>query len=259
MEYVLPPSIIANQADWTLLDFTGMQQSPLSGAIRTISRGQRWQAHLLFHDLITDDRASLAALVAVLRGKSNRIWFADPAYRQRGSFPAPELLANGSFANGAAGWSAGGSAVLNGFNRNLFVQSSGVANPGAYQSVPLVAGAAYALRACLVDGPGSAAQSLGVRLSDGTNTWPNVSTSARGLITSAAVALVSGAGLQYAALMTTPATGIFAMTTYASLRRCALVQNPGGTTYYTSIPIDALPPSTFGLLRAGDRVEVNGE
>jgi hypothetical protein len=46
---------------------------------------------------------------------------------------------------------------------------------------------------------------------------------------------------------------------YASLRRCALAVNPGATTYYASLPIDTLPNSTQGLLRAGDRVEINGE
>jgi hypothetical protein len=52
---------------------------------------------------------------------------------------------------------------------------------------------------------------------------------------------------------------MFILCSYASLRRCALVVNPGATVYGSSLPIDALPASTVGLLRAGDRIEVAGE
>ena len=69
MDFVLPPSVVPNQADWSLLDYSGVQTSVLSGATRTVSRGQRWQAHLQWHDLVDDDRASLSAIMALMRGK----------------------------------------------------------------------------------------------------------------------------------------------------------------------------------------------
>ena len=261
MEYVLPPSLVANQADWTLIDFTGIQQSPLSGAIRTVSRGQRWQAHLQFHDLITDDRACLAALIAVIRGKSNRMWIADPTYKQRGSFPAPELLINGSFMQGLTGWNVAGSGTANAFNRQLSLATNDTAATSVYQAVNLVNGVAYALRSLIIDGPTTGPLSMGVQMADPGHTFPQMGLS-RGLITAVGICLAGGAANQQVLNVAAGgglAAGMIALMTYTSLRRCAMVMNPSGLTYYCTIPIDTLPSSTAGLLRAGDRVEINGE
>jgi hypothetical protein len=260
-DFVLSPSLVPNGAEWSLIDFSGVQQSVLSGATRTVSRGQRWQARLNWYNLIGDNRAYLSALMASLRGKSNRIWIPDPTYRQRGSFPAPELLTNGDFVNGATGWTAGGNCTLSGHNRTLRLSMIGVTAPYAYQSVSVVSGVAYAMRSCLVDAVGSGSDTLGVRMSDGSNNYDSVSSSARGLITVAGVAGASAAGNQRIIYVSSGASsGEAVFCTYASLRRCALAVNPTSlTTFYTSLPIDALPINTNGLLRAGDRVEVNGE
>ena len=257
-EFVLPPSLIAHEAEWTLLDFTGVQQSPLSGAVRTVSRGQRWQARLRWNSMTQDDRHLLSAIMSVVRGKSGRIWIPDPSYRQRGSFPAPEMLTNGSFANGATGWTAGGNCTLTGQNRMLRMAITGVTAPYAYQSVSLVSGVAYALRACIVDGNGTSADTLGVRMHDGTNNYDTLG-AARGLITSSAVAGASGAGTQRVLYVSAGmANGDMALVTYASLRRCALASG-AASAGATSMTIDALPINTIGVLDAGDRVEIAGE
>jgi len=260
-DYALTPSIVPNQADWTLLDFTGIQQSIMSGAVRTISRGQRWQAHFTWENLITDDRHYLSALMALMRGKSNRLWINDPTYRKRGSFPSPELLANGQFKADVVGWSATAAATLSGSNRVMRLDTGGIAAAGAYQSVNLAAGAAYALRACLVDGPNSAGLTLGVQMSVNGAPTPNVSL-ARGLITVAALATSTATGNQFPISISAGgglAAGQIVFCTYASLRRCALAVNPAAATFGTMLPVDALPVSTRGLLLAGDRVEINGE
>lgn len=258
-DYVLPPSLIANEAEWSLIDFSGVQQSPLSGALRTVSRGQRWQAQLMWRNLVKEDRNTLAALMALARGKSNRVWIPDPSYHQQGSFPATEMFTNGSFVNGATSWTAGGNCTLSGFNRTLRMSITGVTAPFAYQSVSLVSGVAYALRSCIVDGVSSDTDTLGVRMTDGTNNYDNVSASARGLITVAAVAGASGAGQQRAIYVSAGMANLeVVFSTYASLRRCAIV-NGAASAGATSIPIDALPNSTNGLLRAGDRCEIAGE
>jgi len=257
-EFVLPPSLIAHEAEWTLLDFTGTQQSPLSGAIRTVSRGQRWQARLRWNSMTQDDRHLLSALMAVVRGKSGRIWIPDPSYRKRGSFPAPEMLTNGSFENGSTSFTAGGSCVLSGHNRTLRMAINGATAPYAYQSVSLVSGVAYALRSCLVDGVNTDADTAGVRMHDGTNTYDSLG-SVRGLITASAVAGASGAGTQRVIFVSAgAASGEVIFSTYASLRRCALASG-AASAGATSMTIDILPNSTAGLLYAGDRVEIAGE
>lgn len=258
-DFVLPPSLIANLADWTLIDYSGMQQSPFSGAARTLDRGQRWQAHYQFHDLKDDNRAVLSALMASIRGKSGRMWIADPTYVQRGSFPATELLTNGSFAAGATGWTLTGSGWVNGFNRAVILMTAGAGNVTLSQPVSLTVGAAYAMRSCLIDGYLSTAATLGVQVADSGVSYSSLGL-ARGLITASGIATSGGTGSQYAIHMTAGATaGMQVISTYASLRRCALAINPAGLTYGTSIPCDALPVSVAGLLRAGDRFAINGE
>lgn len=261
VDYVLPPSIPVNQDDWQLVDYSAAQISATSGAVRTISRGQRWQVHPQWHDLIGDNRAALTAVLSALRGKSNRLWLRDGSYGQRGSFPAPELLTNGSFAAGAAGWTVNGAATLLGFNRIATLTSTSAALGSFSQQIALVSGNAYCLRACIVDGPLTPSINLGVSMNTSALAYTSFSTTARGLIQVAA--LVGGAGTaqpQYPLVFSNAAAaGEFAMVTYASLRRCALAVNPSALTYLSWLPIDALPVSTAGLLRAGDRVEINGE
>jgi hypothetical protein len=258
-DFVLPPSLIANEAEWSLIDYTGVQQSVLSGALRTVSRGQRWQARLRFLSLTLDDRNTLAALMAAVRGKSNRIWIPDPSYRQQGSFSCPELLTDGAFKNGAASWTAGGSCTISGYNRALRMNITGGTAPSAYQNQTLTSGYAYAMRSCIIDGQNSSGNNAGVQWADGMGGFPQIST-ARGLITSAALTNNGGAAAQRCLYVTSgQANGQFMLVTYTSLRRCALAVNPSANVYSTILPIDALPASTNGLLRAGDRVEVNGE
>lgn len=109
-DFVLPPPV-PNTCEWTLHDYTGVSTSVVSGAMRTVSRGQRWGVRLTWHDVAGASRAALEAFVAAMRGKSNRVWISDPAYVQRGSFPSSELLANSAFAS-TANWSGGVSYTL---------------------------------------------------------------------------------------------------------------------------------------------------
>jgi hypothetical protein len=105
----------------------------------------------------------------------------------------------------------------------------------------------------------TAGLNIGVQLADTGHTY---TANGRGLVSVAAVAQSSGAANQAVINIQTGnglAGGMAAIASYASLRRCAMVVNPANATYFTTLPLDALPVSTGGLLRAGDRVEVNSE
>lgn len=259
-EFVIPPSLCANEVDWTLVDYTGAQISPLSGAVRTISRGQRWQAHLTWSNLVDEDRALFAAFMARVCGKSNRVWLADPGYQQRGSFPTQELLVNPLF-DGTTGWAPYTGATLKGNNREMQVQAPGTSSYGFLQAVNLNAAMAYCLRSIIVDGALSSAVTNRNQWSQGATSFVSPTSNLRGMYRNAGVSNAFTAWNVFPLLMTTgtPVAGSLQLCNYASMARCAMVVNPSAAIIYNSVKIDALPFSTDGLLRAGDHVEINGE
>lgn len=103
-ELILPQSIPPAGIEWTLNDFTGVSQSPLSGAVRTLSRGQRWSVVVRYAGLSKADRAAMLSFIAACRGKANRVWLTDPSNPSRGVFPDSELLTNPDFSNGTTAW-----------------------------------------------------------------------------------------------------------------------------------------------------------
>ena len=112
-DYVLPPDLIASEVEWSMIDSTAVFTSPLNGAVRTYSRpANRWSVRLAFRNRGGAARSRLLALIAIMRGRSNRLWLCDPAYVLRGSFSCAELLTNNSAISATTGWTSSNAEVV---------------------------------------------------------------------------------------------------------------------------------------------------
>jgi hypothetical protein len=268
------PSIISN---------TAAARSIFSGASRTLGRsGDRFGFDITVTSANDRQayplRAALRNLRAGLRGQANRLWFADPSYSPRGSFPTGELLPNGSFTAAAAGWVTTNAAltVADGFAR---VQNS-IATPGYvtnFSPILTSAGAAYVVRALLYPGNQAAWEvnggttlgagdvfASGVVSAQGLFIWgfngsggssPTIDSGTITIDSSITLDADSGSSDFFLSLLCgTSAAADFVHYLYASVSRCAVVN--GGSQTGPNLNISALPASTAGLLLPGDRVQI---
>lgn len=161
------------------------------------------------------------------RGQANRFYTYPFGYTQRGSFSAPELFTNNSFASGTTGWTA---------NSTTLTAADGIARltvptpalQSISQSLTMVQYAPYALRSILHDGRGSSGLAIGRLINAGGTGTLSDYAAARGLGTLVRVNLNSGAGANYACVISPTSgyiAGDFVECSYASLARCALVDN----------------------------------
>jgi hypothetical protein len=237
---------------------TAASGSVFSGALRTLARsGDRFTFDIAVSGATDREafplRAALRRLSSALRGQTNRLWFADPSYKPRGSFPTVELLGNPNFVLGPVGWTTS-NASLTVADAYARVQNSGsaagyIVNVGAAATI---SGAAYVARALTYPGSQSAWKvNCGATAGDA------------GLLTSGALtgqrlywgALTAGGTSVYVSLLCNTATANdFVHYLYVSLSRCALVN--GGSQTGPNLNIQALPASTSGLLLPGDRVQI---
>jgi len=208
-------------------------RSPLSGASRTSERlGDLWTAKLSVRNLNGQDRARVQAFLAQLRGRSNRFYLQDHSYRQRGSFPAPELLTNNLFTNGTTSWTAQNS-TLTVADRILRVNpnSDGTtgSGPGAFQQPVLAQYVPYVGRSILLAGRRASGLN-GVYFFDGSglNGGSNYASSTFGLFTKALVSAVASASGFFPVVMA-DATGFgvgdYLECAYTSVSGCALIDN----------------------------------
>jgi len=224
----LSPQAQNPQMSWTLRSLTARHVSPLSGVSTTLERpGAHWSARLPYESLSSDWRAVFQTFVASLRGHASRFHLPVFGWTRRGSFPAPEIFTNTYFASGTTGWTA---------NSTTLTASDGIARltvptpalQSISQSVTMVQYAPYALRSILHDGRGTAGLAIGRFINaGGTGTNSDYSTS-RGLGTLVRVNLTSGAGTNYPAVISATTgyrAGDYLECSYASLARCALVDN----------------------------------
>jgi hypothetical protein len=206
-------------------------------------------------------RAFLEALRARMRGQASRVWYGDPAYVQRGSFPSGELLTNGTF-SGTTGWTTSSANItLAASDRILRSTRVSVSGDETIRSaaVTTVSGATYIARVMAYAGRGA----MDFRLRLGT--------SAGGSELSATAADITSGGLSTLAGTATGTTTYFSVVdgvsgrsiggymdfAFFSLSRCALVNGASQTS--SSINIDALPVSTAGLARVGDWVQIGNQ
>src|SRR5688572_27823257 len=106
-DVMMPAWLRLARTGFRYVDSTGVSVGEYTGVKKTAAKGgDRLAASLEFTPTTTRDstsameRAALIAFLASLRGRQNRAYLFDPSYRRRGSFPASELLANNTFANG---------------------------------------------------------------------------------------------------------------------------------------------------------------
>lgn len=112
VDILLPPWLGQARTRIRYLDNTGISRSPYNGITKTATfGGDRLAATVEFvpqgNESAKTERAALMAFLAKLRGKQNRAYLFDHGNRLRGSFPATEVLTNGTFSNGTTGFSSG--------------------------------------------------------------------------------------------------------------------------------------------------------
>lgn len=257
MDYYWPRDILPSEQTWRVIDNSGVFQSPLSGAVRTVSRpGTRVGVTLTIPPLKGSTRYRLMALLQALRGRSNRIWIPDVSTPLSGSFAANELIGNNTFPN-TTGWASSNAelALTSDSGRLRLSRTAVVADRYASYQVSTVTSAAYLLRGGIIPGRGPVNCNL------------QLGTTSTGAELVAGPTLTAGAYSQCSAIASGTTTHAivrdrisgrtadqFQFLDAPSLARCALVN--GASQTGSGLWIDALPASTNGLAYAGDMVAV---
>jgi len=262
-DYVLPPDLVAAEVNWQILDNTAVFSSALSGAVRTVSRpGNRWGCRLLFRAPSPTRRHRLLALVAALRGRSNRLWLTDPAYQQAGSLVNAELLSNNAAVAATTGWSSDNAEMVLSADSHLglrLTRTGVTADRYAFQSgLTTAASTPYAVRALVSAGRGNVNLKATAGTSQGaTGLLNGTAITSAGRIVETFTASGTTSHVSFYDLISGRAAGNFQFLSHASVARCGLVA--GGSQTGSALLIDGLPVSSAGLLRAGDWMEVGGE
>jgi len=85
-DYTWPTEVIPSSTEWRLISNTAAFVSPLSGTVRTLSRGgDRWACSVTCANLTGEKRSILQAFLARLRGQTHRVIFKDHSYNKRGT------------------------------------------------------------------------------------------------------------------------------------------------------------------------------
>jgi hypothetical protein len=262
-DYVLPPDLVASDVEWSLFDSTAVFASPLSGAVRTVSRpGTRWGVRMTFRSVSDQKRRRLMSLIAILRGRANRVWLTDPAYTLSGSFSCPELLTNNAAVTNTTGFSSSNAELVLSSDSHLALRLTRTGVTGdryVYQSAATtVASAPYAIRMLLAAGKGNARASMQAGTSQGATDVLNGATrTSAGMYVDSFTASGTSTHLSFYDYISGRAAGDFQFLSWVSSARCALVN--GASQTGGTLIIDGLPTSTNGLAKAGDWFEVNGE
>lgn len=229
-DILLPPWLKMASIGFRYMDSTGVSRPEFTGVMRTGSRGgDRLAASLEFTPQATtsadsaQERATLIAFLSSLRGKQNRAVMTNPARRLRGSFPASELVSNNTFANGTTGWAAGGGAVLTALDRVLRLTRASSTDPFATQSPSGLTQYAPYIARVMVSGAAAGEDNVGVGLNVGDAA---TSFGAAGALRSAVLVSRQTTGTFYLDQSSSgPIAGSYWEVSYASLARCALVDN----------------------------------
>lgn len=225
-DYVWPPSLRMSSVSWRYLSNAGAQTSPLTGVTRTISRsGDRLACSIRVSGSSGAERAQLQALTAALAGQSHRIYLPDLANPRRGVFPSSELLTNPEFIEGTTGWSGDSRysrAVVDGVYRATVNANTGAAAYPAFQNPTYVQYAPYAMRAFMRAGRGTWAPYV---YTAGTNNVTVAGGTGYGVSGAVPLATTGTSSGVYDNSTTGLSQGDFLDLHYASLTRCAQVDN----------------------------------
>ncbi len=253
-----PNDLIPSAATWRLIDSTGVFDSPFSGVTRTVSRpGIRWACDMTFDSISSTDRGRLLALLASLRGRSNRIWLPDFSQVKLGVFTGAELIGNTIFST-TTGWTPSTSeVVLYADGGALRATRTGVTGARYIyaDAITSVTSAQYLFRAGVTQGRGAFGFDLklgstagGTEIVDGTDQtsggYYHVVGAANGTTLYASFGDgSSGRNINDFTRFWTP-----------TVTRCALVN--GASQTGSALWVDGLPTSTDGLLLSGDLVAI---
>lgn len=219
------------------------QRSPVVASSRTLERpGSEWACTPRFNNLDGMKRAVFQQFLANCRGYGSRFYM-PTFYRNRGSFPAPELLANNTFANGTTGWSQNGLAlsVADGLLRQTRTTHNATTDMVNYGANPITVTqyAPYAARS--IDHQGrSTLWSAGPQLGSNPGGEEYGRGNAVGFGLKQLVAVLPAASVYFGLVdYDTGAniSGDFIDFSYVSLARCALVDN-GPNFFQRSDQID---------------------
>jgi hypothetical protein len=262
-DYILPPDLVGASVEWSLSDNTAVFQSPLSGAVRTVSRpGLRWGVRIVFRSVSGLKRRRLMSLITILRGRANRVYITDPAYTLAGSFSCPELLTNNAAVENTTGWTSSNAELVASADSHLglrLTRTGVTADRYVYQSAKTtVTSAPYAVRMLLYAGRGNARASMEAGTSQGATDVLNGATrTANGYYVDSFSASGTSTHFSFYDYISGRSSSDFQFLSWASASRCALVN--GSSQTGSKLIVDGLPTSTNGLALAGDWFEVNGE
>lgn len=230
-DFFFPTNVIPARSECTYIDSTARFQSPLSGAVRTVSRpGERLRLRLDFVNLSAGQRSQLQAMVAKLRGGANRVYVPLHGMAARGSFPSDELFVNSTFTAGIDDW-----ATIN-CTASL---SDGVVqirptyhNGGTfYKSVTVPnLNRSYIVRSFTSAGRGMPSYVVGpVLRQDGPLIEVSALSSNRGLLTVTGVVTATPDAQQPAAFISSGAflSGDYVNLHYATMQQCAQIDGGG--------------------------------
>jgi hypothetical protein len=238
--WVLPvsPEHIAPQDDQTTNFEASLGRGP--GQVQ-IWADPRWQFKREFKSIRGDERAALRVALNDARGRANiiRATIHEP---RRGSFQASELITNGTFSNGIAGWTVdtGWAATVSDRVAQVAVASSARTNSPLFQTITVIANAPHVLRTFTKQGRNT------LLLGAFWNVGANISSASAGL---QSVAYVPPSGsiqvgiLESDIVPSAGRAGDFFLTNFLSVSRCALIDNSPnlllqsdtlGTTWTTS-------------------------
>lgn len=257
MTDILLPDVRVAKISPSIIDTTGRFSSPLSGGVRTVARpGDRWAFRLDYQNLLDLDRARFESCLATIRGAANRLLYSPTDYVQRGSFSAPELVSNGTFASGSTGWSTS-SATLVVADRMARVQNSSAASGYIVNSASMatVSGLAYCVRTIFASGNQSAFAVDAGTTSGASDIFASGAITTPGIYAKAFTATATTLYLSLFCNTTTLADFVHYL--FASVSRCLLVN--GASQSGSALNVKGAPNSTNGLLLPGDWCEVNKE
>ena len=98
------PSITPTSQTFELVTNTSQFQSPVSGAVQTLSRkGSYWKTRMTFRNLSGSDRAEMQAFIAKMDGQTHRMRLEDYGRVRNGAATSPQsVLVDGAGQTGSS-------------------------------------------------------------------------------------------------------------------------------------------------------------
>jgi hypothetical protein len=227
-DVLIPPDLSPTEESAELVD-TGTSVFVPAFGQGQVQRSQYYEPYLrvtqTWRGLRLEDKARMMSVLGRLRGRYNTLR-ALTGFIRRGSFPAPELLSNNTFANGTTGHSPGGDAALSVADKTLRITRIGATGSNCWSSQQAVYTqySPHVARAFMQNPHG---QSICVSASPSAGLSYTFSSSAEQLSRSHGVASTGGSITTYLDNQSSSAfyRGAYVDVPWWSLARCVLIDN----------------------------------